>query len=271
MYLSYYGLKEHPFNVTSDPHFLFMSRRHKEAFAHLVYGIQERKGFLAITGEIGAGKTTLCRAILNQLGPETKTAFIVNPELSEMQLLGAIAEDFGIELPKRANKLIIYRLINKFLLEQLSKSRNVVLIVDEAQNLRTSLLEQIRLLSNLETEKEKLIQIALVGQPQLRDKLRSPRLEQLHQRISVRYHILPIDKDEVAEYINHRLEIAGSDGHIRFMQDAIDEVYSFSLGIPRLINMACDKALLFGYVLERKEITGDLVRKSADELKGVFV
>lgn len=271
MYMSFYGLREMPFNVTSDPNFLYMSKKHREALSHLIYGIQERKGFLEITGDIGTGKTTLCKAILSQLGQETKTAFIINPELSELQLLEAIAEDFGIELPKRSNKRKIFNLLNRFLLEQLARNRNVVLIIDEAQNLKPRLLEQIRLLSNLETEKEKLIQIALVGQPQLHEKLSSPSLEQLRQRIGVRYHIYPIEKDEVAGYIEHRLRVAGSNGSLVFLPDAVEEVYKFSLGVPRLINLVCDKALLFGYVHEQKIIDGDIVRKSVDELKGIFV
>lgn len=268
MYTSFYNLKENPFNVTSDPNFLFMSKRHKEALAFLLYGIEQRKGFLEITGEIGTGKTTLCKALLTRLDKKIRTAFIINPDLSELQLLESIAEDFGIELPKKSNKLTLFRLLNKFLIHQLSLKNNVALIIDEAQNLKSFLLEQIRLLSNLETEKEKLIQIVLVGQPQLRDKLNSPALVQLRQRIGVRYHILPLEKEEIGDYIEHRLQVAGSDGKIHFSDEAIDEIYKFSEGIPRLINMVCDKALLFGYVLETKEIGLDIIGRSTEELKG---
>lgn len=268
MYREFFGLKEKPFNVTADPNFLFLSRKHKEALAHLVYGIKERKGFLEITGEIGTGKTTLCRTLLNQLDNKTtKTAFIWNPSLSRVQLLKAIVNDFGIELKRRTRMEIILEL-NKFLIEQLSSSRNVVLIIDEAQNLKSSLLEEIRLLSNLETEKEKLLQIILVGQPELRDKLKSPCLRQLRQRIAVRYHILPLDGDEIRAYIDHRLNIAGSNGSISFTKKAIDEIFKYSNGVPRLINILCDKALLLSYVLEKRKINGNIVRKSIREIEG---
>ncbi|MCX5715864.1 MAG: AAA family ATPase [Candidatus Omnitrophica bacterium] len=268
MYTAFYKLKENPFNVTSDPNFLYMSRRHREAFSFLMYGIENRKGFLEITGEIGTGKTTLCKAILNKFDEKVRTAFIINPDLSELQLLESVAEDFGIELPKRMNKLALFRLINKFLIHQLSLKNNVVLIIDEAQNLKSSLLEQIRLLSNLETEKEKLIQIVLVGQPELRDKLNSPSLAQLRQRIGIRYHITPLEKSEVREYIMHRLHIAGPENQITFLEDAIDEIYKFSEGVPRLINMVCDRALLFGFVLEKHDINVDIVKRGIEEIKG---
>jgi general secretion pathway protein A len=268
MYTDFYKLKENPFNVTSDPNFLFMSKKHKEALSFLLYGIENRKGFLEITGEIGTGKTTLCKALLNKLDNKVKTAFIINPDLSELQLLGFIAEDFGLELPKKLNKLTIFHLLNKFLIHQLYLRNNVVLIIDEAQNLKLSLLEQVRLLSNLETEKEKLIQIVLVGQPELRDKLNSPRLTQLRQRIGIRYHITPLDKEEVRDYIMHRLEVAGSDGRIIFPEETIDGIYKFSEGVPRLINMICDRSLLFGFVLETNNIDLSIVKRATEEIKG---
>ncbi len=268
MYRQFFGIKEKPFNVTSDPSFLFMSRKHKEAFSHLIYGIEERKGFLEITGEIGTGKTTLCRALLNKLNGNTKTAFILNPDLSQLQLLQVIMEDFGIEVEKKS-KMLMFRQLNKFLLEQLSHNNNVVLIIDEAQNLKPSILEQLRLLSNLETEKEKLFQMVLVGQPELRKKLNSPQLRQLRQRISVRYHILPLDKEEVEKYIMHRLSVAGSIGGIIFEDRAIDLIYGYSGGIPRLINILCDKALLLAFVLETKNLDSNIIIKSINELEGV--
>lgn len=268
MYTKFFGLREKPFNVTPDPHFLFYSKKHKEAFSYLIYGIQERKGFLEITGEIGTGKTTLCRAFLNQLDKETKTAFILNSNLSALQFLQAIVEEFGIRPAKRDKGTLLSEL-NKFLIEQFSLGCNVVLIIDEAQNLRASLLEQIRMLSNLETEKEKLFQIVLVGQPQLRDKLNSPNLKQLRQRIGIRYHILPLDREETEQYIDHRLTVAGNNNSISFTKDAIDEIYSYSEGVPRLINIVCDKSLLLGYVLETKVITGNIVEKSIMEIEGV--
>ncbi|MFH1778705.1 MAG: XrtA/PEP-CTERM system-associated ATPase [Candidatus Omnitrophota bacterium] len=267
MYKSFFGLKEKPFNVTADPNFLFFSKKHREAFDHLIYGIKERKGFLEITGEIGTGKTTLCRALLNQLDKKTKTAFIFNSNLPEVQLLLAIVIDFGIQVRPKT-KINILSELNRFLIEQLRLGYNVVLIIDEAQNLKAAQLEQIRLLSNLETDKDKLIQIVLVGQPDLKTKLDSPELEQLRQRIVVKYHILPLDKEEVDDYIYHRLHIAGSDGNIHFEPDAINEIYDYSGGIPRLINIVCDKALLLGFVLETKTISLEMIKRSIEEIEG---
>ena len=268
MYRQFFGLKEKPFNVTSDPNFLFLSRVHKEAFAHLLYGIKERKGFLEITGEIGAGKTTLCRALLNQLDRNTKSAFIFNSTLPELQLLQCILSDFGLPIEKK-NKAGLLRQLNNFLIEELTRGNNVILIIDEAQNLKPAILEEIRMLSNLETDKEKLFQIILVGQPELKLKLNSPGLKQLKQRIAVRFHITALEKNEVGDYINHRLSVAGSNGQIRFHPEAVDCVYGFSGGIPRIINIICDKALLAAYVLGTKEITLPLVEKGIKELEGV--
>ena len=267
MYLDFYGLRENPFNVTSDPNFLYLSKEHREALSHLLYGIKERKGFLEITGEVGAGKTTLCKTLLNQLDPNTKTAFILNSNLSELQLLEAIVEDFGIHLVRRT-KISFLRQLNNFLLEELKKNSNVVLIMDEAQNMKTATLEGIRLLSNLETDKEKLFQIVLVGQPELRRKLNSPALLQLRQRIGVRFHINPLQKDEVDKYIYHRLRVAGSAGDILFTDSALEKIFRYSGGIPRLINIVCDKALLSGFVLELKTIDVDIVDKSIFEIEG---
>jgi general secretion pathway protein A len=268
MYREFFGLKEKPFNVTSDPDFLFLSRVHKEALSHLSYGIKERKGFLEITGEIGAGKTTLCRALLNDLDSRTRTAFIMNSTLPEMQLLQAVVEDFGITVQSR-NKVTLLKQFNNFLLEEASRGNNVVLIIDEAQNIKPRMLEEIRMLSNLETEKTKLLQIVLVGQPELKNKLNSPELKQLRQRISVRFHITPLAKDEVSGYIYHRLKIAGSNGEIHFTPEAVDSVFSYSGGIPRLINVVCDKALLLAYVMETSEISRVTVDRSIKEIEGV--
>jgi len=267
MYREFFGLKEKPFNMTSDPNFFFLSRVHKEAFSHLLYGIKERKGFLEITGEIGAGKTTLCRVLLNQLDRNTKSAFIFNSTLPELQLLQAILDDFGIYVERR-NKVSMLRQLNRFLIDELSVGNNVILIIDEAQNLKTPILEEIRMLSNLETEKEKLFQIILVGQPELKNKLNSPSLTQLRQRIAVRFHITALEKGEVGQYIYHRLAVAGSNGAIKFSDDAIDCVYKFSGGIPRLINVVCDKALLGAYVMETKDITLAILEKGIREIEG---
>lgn len=269
MYLEFYGLKENPFNVTSDPNFLFLSNTHKEALNHLLYGIRHRKGFVELTGEVGAGKTTICRALLNQLDEKTKTSIIFNSNLPENQLLEAILNDFGI-IPERRNKAVFLRQLNNFLLDQLSQGNNTVLIIDESQNLRASTLETIRMLSNLETEKEKLLQIVLVGQPELRDKLNSPKLLQLRQRISIRFHVTALERDEVQGYIDHRLYVAGPAKSVDFTPEAIDRLYSYSSGIPRVINIICDKALLLGFVQETHLIDRDIIQKSIEEVEGQF-
>ena len=266
IYQEFYGLQEEPFNVTSDPNFLFFSQHHKEAFSHFLYGIKERKGFLQLTGEIGSGKTTLCRAILDTLDKKTKTAFILNPNLSASQLLKAIVTDFGITT-KGHTRMELMTALNQFLIHQLTEGANVVLIIDEAQNLSPSVLEQVRMISNLETPKKKLIQIALVGQPELRQKLEDPTLRQLRQRIGVRYHILPLGKDEVGQYIRHRLHVAGSNGRIGFPLKTVDQIYHYSKGVPRLINMVCDKCLLAGYVYETHDITPDITKRCIQELE----
>lgn len=266
IYQEFYGLKEAPFNVTSDPNFLFFSSHHREAFSHFLYSINERKGFFQLTGEIGSGKTTLCRAVLDRLDEKTKTAFILNPNLSVLQLLKAIVADFGIVTKVRSRMELIEGL-NRFLIDQLTQGCNVVLIIDEAQNLSSAVLEQVRLLANLETHKEKLLQIALVGQPELREKLEDPSLCQLRQRIGVRYHIYPLEKEEIGPYIDHRLHVAGSNGRILFSPKAIDLIYHYSKGIPRLINMVCDKCLLAGYVYETFEITPSMTKRCLQELE----
>ena len=269
MYRDFFGLKEKPFNITSDPSFLFLSKKHQEALAHLTYGIKERKGFIEITGEIGTGKTTLCRVLLNSLGEKVKTAYLLNSNItSDMQLLNTIIYDLGIK-PVGKNKMALLKALNEFLLEQISLGNNVVLIIDEAQNLRAKVLEQIRMLSNLETDKEKLLQIVLVGQPELKDILRSPDLRQLNQRITVRFHIHPLDRQETEEYIKHRLSLAGANGNVYFYKEALDEIHSFSNGVPRLINILCDKSLLLGFVLETKNITDEIVKKTISEMETV--
>jgi general secretion pathway protein A len=269
MYVDFFGLHEKPFNVTPDPSFLYLSKKHQEALAHLTYGIKERKGFIAVTGEIGAGKTTLCRTLLSRMKEKIKTAYILNSNItSDMQLLRMIIDDFGIE-PKGKNKVALLKAMNEFLIEQTMQGNNVVIIIDEAQNLRPRVIEQIRMLSNLETDKEKLLQIVFVGQPELKDLLRSPKLIQLNQRITVRYHVSPLDREEVQNYINHRLSIAGSNGYSFFSKEAVDEVYNFSGGIPRLINIICDRALLLGFVKEQKDITDEMIKKSSEEVEGL--
>ncbi|NQT33256.1 MAG: AAA family ATPase [Candidatus Omnitrophica bacterium] len=267
MYRKFYGLKENPFNVTSDPDFLYLSHTHREALNHLMYGINQKKGFIAVTGEVGSGKTTLCKALLNQIGNEIKTSLIFNSFLPESQLLEAILTDFGLT-PKRRSKVVLIRQLNEFLLEQLSRGNNAVLIIDEAQNLRFTTLESIRMLSNLETNKEKLLQIVLVGQPQLQDKLDSPKLVQLKQRISVQFHLKALEKNEVHKYIEHRLHVAGSPRKLTFEPETIEPIFEFTQGIPRVINLVCDKSLLLGFVKESDHIGQNIVDQSIEEIKG---
>ncbi len=270
MYCQYYGLKERPFNVTSDPAFFFSSQKHQEAISHLLYGVSQRKGIIVLTGEIGTGKTTICRFFLNQVSKNVKTAFILNPNFSEIQLLESIIKDFGIT-PKNKTKLSMVWELNNFLLHESEVGNNLVLIIDEAQNLQPNLLEQIRLLSNLETEKDKLLQVILVGQPELNNRLNLYDLRQLRQRIMVRYHIGPLNDDEIKSYICHRLEIAGSRGRIEFSNEAISIISRFSNGTPRLINMICDRALLAGFVSQTQNIDFNIIKKCVEELDSCSV
>lgn len=268
MYLPFFALKQKPFSITSSPSFLFLSQRHKEALSYLTYGINERVGFIEITGEVGTGKTTICRTLLNQFDDKTKTAFVFNSDLSSLQLMQTIVEDLGIQTDKK-NKGGLFSELNRFLIEQLGLGNNVVLIIDEAQNLSNQLLEQIRMLSNLETESEKLLQIVLVGQPELREKLRAPSLRQLRQRIAVRYHIEALNKNEVPLYIGHRLKIAGANGSAPiFDEAAINEITQYSKGIPRVINIVCDKAMLTGFVMDKRHISGEIIRQAIQEIEG---
>lgn len=268
MYEEFYGLKEKPFNLTPDPRFFFLSENHRGAFEHLLYGIKEKEGFILITGEVGAGKTTLCRALLNKLESQgTDTALILNPMFSGQELLQCILGDFGIPGSGTAKKDLLDGL-NRFLLNQQAAGRSSVLIIDEAQNLPLPVLEELRILSNLETEKEKLLQIILMGQIELKEKLSLPRLRQLNQRISVRYHLQPLAREEVPRYIQHRLTVAGSTGDLHFTPGALREIYRYSQGIPRLINLACDRALLAGYAEQAREIRRQVVSRGLKSLEG---
>lgn len=268
MYEEFYGLKEKPFNLTPDPRFFFLSENHRGAFEHLLYGIKEKEGFILITGEVGAGKTTLCRALLNKLESQaTDTALVLNPMFSGQELLQCILGDFGIPSSGTAKKDLLDGL-NRFLLNQQAAGRSSVLIIDEAQNLPLPVLEELRILSNLETEKEKLLQIILMGQIELKEKLSLPRLRQLNQRISVRYHLQPLAREEVPRYIQHRLTVAGSTGDLHFTPGALREIYRYSQGIPRLINLACDRALLAGYAEQTREIQRQVVSRGLKSLEG---
>lgn len=268
MYTNYYQLNESPFNITSDPSFFFGSSVHEEAFSNILYGIIARKGILVLTGEIGTGKTTLCRALLNRLDERVKTAFILNPSFSDVELLQLILRDLGIADHKTSNKLELIETLNTFLLEQSGQGNNVAIIIDEAQTLNVKQLEEVRLLSNLETEKHKLLQILLVGQPELFDTLKLPELRQLNQRVSVRYNITPLALDEVKNYIQHRLKTAGSLSRIQFTDEAYESVYRYSNGVPRLINVICDRALLAGFVKDSFSIDANLIHQAAREVIG---
>jgi general secretion pathway protein A len=266
MYNEFYGFRESPFNITPDPRFLFFSDRHREAFNHMLFGIRERKGFIQITGEVGAGKTTVCRAVLEELGDQVRTALILNPCLTSTQLLRAILAELGLE--SKNDKVACLHVLNQFLLAQLAAGHDVVLFIDEAQDLDFDLLEQVRLLSNLETDQRKLLQIVLLGQPELREKLDERRLRQLRQRITVRYHLKPLSREEMEHYIQHRLHVAGGNGLPTFNRFALGAIYRYSGGVPRLVNAVCDKALLCGYVTGADHLTWRHVRRAIRELEG---
>lgn len=271
MYELFYALKQKPFAIAASPLFFYLSQQHREALAYLTYGIKERVGFIEITGEVGTGKTTICRVLLNQLDEKTKSAFIFNSNLTELQLMQTIVDDLGIKTDKK-HRSALFQALNQFLIEQLAQNNNVVLIIDEAQNLSLTLLEQIRMLSNLEAENEKLLQIVLVGQPELREKLKLPELRQLRQRIAVRYHIESLKPQEIALYIAHRLRMAGATNGASpvFEERAVNEIYKYSGGIPRVVNVLCDKALLLGYVLEQRVIDVKIIKRSINEIEGGF-
>jgi general secretion pathway protein A len=267
MYRAFYGLREKPFNLTPDPRFLYLSDKHKEAFAHLLYGIRSRSGFVMVTGEIGTGKTTICRNLLNQLDEDTELAFIFNPMLSPLELLKKIASEFGVD-STGANALELTEELNQYLLEAAAKGKNCVLLIDEAQNLDPQVLEQIRLLSNLETETEKLLQIVLIGQPELGEKLELHELRQLNQRITARYHLRPLSEKEVLQYIAYRLHVAGGRRKVKFARGAVRAVYKISGGTPRVINALCDRALLIGFTKEIHTITASIVNRAYREIRG---
>jgi len=265
MYTEYYRLSEPPFSVTPDPKFLYMTEQHQTALNYLLFGIREGKGFVLLTGDIGTGKTTLCRRLLAGLDDAYATALILNPKLSETQLLRAVVREFGIEAPCR-DRLACMNVLNEFLLGLNADGRQAVLIIDEAQNMSSGLLETARLLSNLETDSHKLLQTVLVGQPELRAKLRAPALRQLDQRISVRYHLRPMTRPETGRYIRHRLDVVGG-ASLHFASEAVDDIYRYSGGTPRVVNTIGDKALLAGYVRGTETIDRDVVALALQELR----
>jgi general secretion pathway protein A len=267
MYQEFYGFREKPFALTPDPEFFYLSETHWTALESLLYGIQHRMGFMVVTGEIGTGKTTLGRVLLEKLDEKVRTAVLFNSFLTEGDLLKVILQDFGFSCRGRSKKDRMDAL-NLSLIERLSRGENAVLIIDEAQNLSIPVLEQIRMLSNLETEKEKILQIILMGQPELSQKLQSPALEQLNQRIAIRHHLLPLPPAKTEEYIRHRLRKAGAQENITFSRSALKSIHQFSRGTPRLINLLCDRALLAGFMEQTHRIDRGIIAQAAQSLKG---
>jgi general secretion pathway protein A len=270
MYTSFFGLNEKPFAITPDPRYLFMSERHGEALAHLVYGVTESGGFIQLTGEVGTGKTTLVRTLLqNRLPDNADVAVVLNPRLSTLEFLETICEELGILRPEYKGSIkALVDALNKQLLHAYAEGRRVILVVDEAQNLSRDVLEQVRLLTNLETSKQKLLQIILIGQPELRDLLSRDDLRQLAQRVTGRYHLEPLTRDETAQYIEHRLRVAGALGEV-FDSGAKREIFRLTDGVPRLINVICDRALLGAYSRELRRVNRRLIRRAAAEIKGI--
>lgn len=269
MYNKYFGLNEKPFTLTPNPRFIFLSKNHKEAFAHLLYGINNHYGFIELIGEVGTGKTTVLRTLLNQLQEENyRTALIFNSCLTGVELLRSINHEFGLNSKSEYANELLYE-FNTFLLSETSKGRTVVLVIDESQNLKPDVLEQIRLISNLETENDKLIQIILAGQPELGAILERPELRQLNQRIAVRYRLKSMSMYETRAYIRHRMEVAGETGGVSFTLFATRLIYLYTRGVPRMINILCDRALLIAYGDERRRITAGIITRAIKELLNV--
>jgi general secretion pathway protein A len=269
MYLSFFGLNEKPFSITPDPRYLYLSERHAEAMAHLLYGVNEAGGFVQLTGEVGTGKTTIVRSLLAQAPKNAEIALILNPKMTPTEFLLTICEELGIGVPDAATESLkdLVDILSQYLLRAHAGGRRVVLVVDEAQNLAPAVLEQVRLLTNLETNTQKLLQIILIGQEELRDLLARNELRQLAQRITGRYHLSPLSTEETTAYVRHRLRVAGATADI-FNRFALEEIYRLSAGVPRVINVICDRSLLGGYSQDRHRITGPLVRHAASEVFG---
>ncbi len=267
MYNNFFGFKEKPFKLVPNPAYFFLSKCHEEALAHLNYAISQGDGFVQITGEVGTGKTTLCRAFLESLDSNTKSAYIFNPKLGPKQLLMTINDEFGIKSDSDTTKELIDNL-NAFLMRNKAQGNKVILLIDEAQNLSKNVLEQLRLLSNLETNQDKLLQIILVGQPELAEMLESYELRQIGQRITLSYHLTPLSFSETQEYIQYRINIAAQRQGIKFDRSAYRYIFKYSKGIPRLINIVCDRALLTAFVLNQHKITGTILKASIQELSG---
>ncbi|TFY98547.1 AAA family ATPase [Ramlibacter rhizophilus] len=272
MYAPYFGLRQEPFSIAPDPRYLYMSERHREALAHLLYGLSCGGGFVLLTGEIGTGKTTVCRCFLEQVPPHCNLAYIFNPKLTVVELLQSICDEFRVPVTPRPGVPPTVKdyvdPLNAFLLQAHAQGRNNVLIIDEAQNLSADVLEQLRLLTNLETASRKLLQVVLIGQPELRDMLARPELEQLAQRVVARYHLQPLDEEETALYVQHRLQVAGLERAVPFDRRAIRRIHRHARGVPRRINLLCDRAMLGAYAHTRGSIGADTVDQAAREVFG---
>lgn len=268
MYKDYFGLKDNPFSISPDPQYLYMSARHREALAHLIYALKTDGGFILLTGEVGTGKTTVCRCLLEQIPEDTEIALVLNPKLTAAELLATICDELKIDYPQHNTSIKVFiDGINLYLLKAYASGHKTVLIIDEAQNLSIDVLEQIRLLTNLETNKQKLLQVILLGQPELQAILAQPELRQLEQRITARYHLHPLSHTEVASYINHRLSIAGIERPL-FPRASINKIYRLSSGVPRIINLLCDRALLGAYVKGLNNVKPRLLAATAREVFG---
>lgn len=267
VYLDYFGLQQPPFSITPDPGYVYLSRRHEDALAHLLYGIGRggSGGFVQLTGEVGTGKTTLCRCLLEQIPEHARIALILNPMLSPRDLLQTICDELGIDYQRDFSSRELVNALNAFLLQAHARGERVVLVIDEAQNLQPEALEQVRLLTNLETNTDKLLQIILLGQPELRELLASAGLRQLAQRITARYHLLPLDADETVAYVKHRLNVAGRHQPL-FARDGYKALYRLSGGVPRLINIYADRALMGAYARDAEKVTGNIVREACAEV-----
>jgi len=266
MYREFYGLARLPFEMTPDPGFLYLGETHREGLATLVYGVRAGKGFVLLTGEVGTGKTTLLHSLLGQLDANTRSAYLFNPRLEPLDFFRVLFDELGIEKPCHTKGEYLLAL-NEFLIECLERGETALLIIDEAQNLSPEMLEEVRLLSNLETPTSKLLQIMLVGQPELNDLLARPELRQLRQRIVLRHHLRPFDARDLEGYIEERLRLAGYTGKGIFSRSARREILAVTGGVPRLVNIVCDGALLLGYAREQRNLSADVIREVADDLR----
>jgi general secretion pathway protein A len=268
VYLSYFGLTDNPFSIAPNPDYLFMSPRHREALAHLTFGLKESGGFVMLTGEVGTGKTTVSRKLLQDLSDDTQTAVILNPTLSAIELLATVCDELGVKYKANTNSLKVFtdKILNK-LADNHANGINTVLIIDEAQHLMPEVLEQLRLLTNLETTREKLLKVVLIGQPELQQLLRRNELRQLAQRVTARYHLLPLTKAEVALYVAHRLQVAHGNPNI-FTDTSLSSLFQISGGIPRVINLLCDRAMTLAYTLQKPRITHQLVVAASYQVLG---